>query len=82
MVNGSEINFIIAATWQFDILSWQCGGRHKALRAWEEVASRHTRRRFNYAFESIDAVSLPKLYCNRRDPKSREFIVIERINFD
>ncbi|KZL66696.1 hypothetical protein CT0861_00561 [Colletotrichum tofieldiae] len=73
-VRESEINLTMAATWQFDIMAWQYGRGYKTLRAWEEVASRHTYRRFNCAIESIDAVALPKLYSICRGLKSDEFI--------
>ncbi|KAK1852833.1 hypothetical protein CCHR01_04574 [Colletotrichum chrysophilum] len=66
-VRASEVNLAMAATWQFDVVSWQHGRGYRALRAWEEVASRHTDQRFNCVIESIDTVALPKLYsiCSR-----------------
>ncbi|KAK1982651.1 hypothetical protein LZ30DRAFT_770000 [Colletotrichum cereale] len=69
-VKESEINLTVAATWRFDIMSWQYGRGYKSLRAWEEVASRHTGRRFNCAIRSINAVALPNLYSICKGLKS------------
>lgn len=73
-VEESKIKLTIAATWQFDIVSWRHGQGRETLRKWEEVASQHTEREFNCTTGSIGAEALPKLYSITRALKSFDFI--------
>lgn len=73
-VKESEVSLTMAATWKFDVVSWQHGRGYTALRAWEKVASRHTDRRFNCTINTIDTAALPKLYSICSGLKSFESI--------